>query len=171
MKATFEVLRATSADVPAITELTHKSPAAAHWTQGQYAAAIQAADGPFDRVVLVAREVSYQQTSPVLGFVVARHLSPEWELENIVVSAVSQRQGIGRCLLRSLLERAIETSSEAIFLEVRASNRAARSLYESAGFCQTGLRRFYYSNPPEDAILYRLTLGGSGLRDSISARG
>ena len=171
MKAAFEVLRATSADVPAITELTHKSPAAAHWTEGQYAAAIQAGDGPFDRVVLVAREVSDQKTSPVLGFVVARHLSPEWELENIVVSAASQRQGIGRRLLRSLLERAMETRSEAIFLEVRASNTAARSLYESLGFCQTGLRRFYYSDPSEDAILYRLTVGDSVLREGISPRG
>lgn len=171
MKAACEVRRATSADVPAITELTHKSSTAAHWTEGQYAAAIQPADGPFDRLVLVAREVSDQETSPVLGFVVARHLRPEWELENIVVSPASQRQGIGRRLLRSLLARAIETASEAIFLEVRASNEAARSLYQSAGFCQTGLRRFYYSNPSEDAILYRLTLADSGLREGRSARG
>ena len=164
MKAAYEVLGASSADVRAITELTQKSPATAHWTEEQYSAAVQAADGPFDRVVLVAREVSDQETRPVLGFVVARHLPPEWELENIVVSPASQRRGIGGRLLRSLLARALETTSEAIFLEVRASNRAARSLYESVGFCRTGLRRFYYSNPSEDAILYRLNLGDSGLR-------
>ena len=171
MQAAFKVFRATSADVRAITELTQRSPAAAHWTEEQYSAAIQAADEPFDRVMLVAREVSDQETSPVLGFVVARHLPPEWELENIVVSPASQRQGIGRRLLRSLLERALETTSEAIFLEVRASNRAAQSLYESVGFCQTGRRRLYYSNPSEDAILYRLTLGDSGLREGTTHRG
>ena len=65
----------------------------------------------------------------------------------------------------------METRSEAIFLEVRASNTAARSLYESLGFCQTGLRRFYYSDPSEDAILYRLTVGDSVLREGISPRG
>jgi len=171
MKAAFEVFRATSADVRAITELTQKSPAAAHWTEEQYSAAIQAADELFARVMLVAREVSDQETSPVLGFVVARHLPPEWELENIVVSPASQRQGIGRRLLRSLLSRALETASEAIFLEVRASNRAARSLYESVGFSQTGRRTFYYSNPSEDAILYRLTVSDSGLREGTTPRG
>jgi ribosomal-protein-alanine N-acetyltransferase len=45
-----------------------------------------------------------------------------------------------------------------VFLEVRESNAAARTLYENAGFEQTGRRRSYYTSPLEDAILYRRTL-------------
>ena len=43
-----------------------------------------------------------------------------------------------------------------MFLEVRESNAAARTLYEKAGFEQTGRRHSYYTSPLEDAILYRL---------------
>jgi ribosomal-protein-alanine N-acetyltransferase len=42
-----------------------------------------------------------------------------------------------------------------VFLEVRESNSAARTLYEKAGFEATGLRKSYYANPVEDAVLYR----------------
>jgi ribosomal-protein-alanine N-acetyltransferase len=50
------------------------------------------------------------------------------------------------------------TNSTSVFLEVRESNTAARTLYERAGFEQSGRRESYYTNPPEDAILYRFTL-------------
>ena len=54
----------------------------------------------------------------------------------------------------ALLVRTQNTNSESVFLEVRESNSAARSLYEKLGFQQTGRRKSYYANPIEDAILY-----------------
>jgi [ribosomal protein S18]-alanine N-acetyltransferase len=45
-----------------------------------------------------------------------------------------------------------------IFLEVRESNQSARALYRKVGFKETGLRRSYYADPTEDAILCRLSL-------------
>jgi len=95
----------------------------------------------------------------ISGFLVARHLAPEWELENIVVAPSARRIGLGSRLLNALLANARETDSEAVFLEVRESNAAARSLYEKAGFEPTGRRKAYYTNPAEDAVLYRLLLG------------
>jgi [ribosomal protein S18]-alanine N-acetyltransferase len=90
---------------------------------------------------------------------VARHLAPEWELENIVVAPSARRQGLGNRLLNALLAAARETHSASVFLEVRESNSAARTLYEKAGFKQTGRRKSYYTDPLEDAVLYRQTIG------------
>jgi ribosomal protein S18 acetylase RimI-like enzyme len=63
--------------------------------------------------------------------------------------------------LTALLDRARETNSERVFLEVRESNQAARAFYARLGFEQSGRRKLYYANPPEDAVLYRLTLNPS----------
>ena len=142
---------ATLADIPSMMRLDRQSPAAAHWTDEQYRQAFQG-EGP-DRLLLVA-----ESSLDILGFLVARHLPPEWELENIVVAPTSRRKGLGKRLLDALLSAARKTSSSAIFLEVRESNAPARTLYENAGFEQTGRRKSYYANPVEDAILYRLTL-------------
>jgi len=61
-----------------------------------------------------------------------------------------RRRGIARALLRELLRRHAGT---AVFLEVRASNAPALQLYQSAGFSTAGIRKSYYSNPYEDAIV------------------
>ena len=58
-------------------------------------------------------------------------------------------------LLGELTTRVQEAGGESIFLEVRESNRGARVLYEKSGFAETGRRKGYYTNPPEDAILCR----------------
>ena len=92
----------------------------------------------------------------MLGFLVALHVAPEWELENIVVDPSARRRGVGKQLMDALLSAAHQTNCEAVFLEVRESNAAARTLYEKAGFEQTGRRKSYYNNPEEDAIMYRL---------------
>jgi len=131
--------------------LERASPAAAHWTEQQYADLFIPAG---QRAVIVAEGASYE----VLGFIIARHVASEWELENIIVAPSARRSGIGKCLLDDLLESARETKSDALFLEVRESNIAARAFYEKAGFQPTGRRKSYYSQPPEDAVLYRLNL-------------
>ena len=147
---------ATAADIPFLMSLARPSATAAQWTEPQYELALQ------QRLILVAEEASTTTTadsgSGLLGFLVARHVAPEWELENIVVAARTRRNGLATQLLNALLARARETHSEAVFLEVRESNTAARTLYEKAGFEQTGRRAAYYTNPAEDAILYRRRL-------------
>jgi ribosomal-protein-alanine N-acetyltransferase len=135
---------------------------AAHWTEAQYREAFQRER--MERLVLVAEASEPIASGPdagrgVPGFLVARHLAPEWELENIVVAPSARRQGHGNGLLNALLAAARETNSASVFLEVRESNAAARTLYEKAGFEQTGRRKSYYTSPVEDAILYRRTLG------------
>ena len=153
---------ATSDDVLAICALERASPNASHWTELQYREIFQLAEAGPERIVLVAESSLTSSledsTSSIDGFLVARCVVSEWELENIVVAPAAQRRGIGRQLLETLLTTARETNSEAVFLEVRESNVGAHSLYEKLGFQQMGRRPAYYINPSEDAILYRRDL-------------
>lgn len=157
---------ATAADIPSVMNL-ERSSTASHWSEQQYQQLFPpGVDGP-ERLVLIAEASPSDISTPdqrktadarILGFLVAHYISPEWELENIVVAPSARRNGLGNRLLDALLTRAKETNSDSIFLEVRESNAAARALYERAGFEQTGRRKAYYTAPDEDAILYRLPL-------------
>ncbi len=156
---------ATAADLPALLNLERACVTAGHWTEAQYQKIVALADGDTHRLVIVAESLPKKISSTpepagsaLSGFLVALHVGAEWELENIVVAPTERRKGLGRQLLESLLTTARSTNSEAVFLEVRDSNAAARSLYEKAGFELTGRRKSYYSSPPEDAVLYRLCL-------------
>jgi ribosomal-protein-alanine N-acetyltransferase len=163
---------ATSADIPAIIALDRACITAAHWTEEQYLDALDRSG--VERLALVAEtlpstasaEANATAAGSFQGLLVARHVAAEWELENIVVAPSARRQGLGQQLLDALLAAARETSSSGVFLEVRESNASARSFYEKAGFAQTGRRKSYYTNPAEDAVLYRL----SPVLSSVSAQ-
>jgi len=141
---------ATAADLAAILALEQSAPSAAHWSPEQYRAALFVPE----RLALVL-----EQNSKILGFLVARAIDKEWELENIVVGTPSQRRGLGAELLNEFLKLALARDAESIFLEVRESNLPARHLYRKRGFLECGRRKNYYATPQEDAIVYRLMLG------------
>jgi ribosomal-protein-alanine N-acetyltransferase len=137
--------------------LGRQSATAGHWTDDQYRQALQSESTR--RLLLVIDEPSAPEApTRVQAFLVAQHIPPEWELENIVVAPTARREGLGSRLLQHLLSIARESNSDSVFLEVRESNTAARTLYEQAGFAQTGRRKSYYTNPQEDAVLYRKSL-------------
>jgi ribosomal-protein-alanine N-acetyltransferase len=142
--------------------LEQQSPAAAHWTAEQYDnfLAPPTSQPPSQRFAWVAKHQGEDQSraTPVLGFLVAHKVDAEWELENIVVSEASRRQGVATLLLGELIAHARSSPGNSIFLEVRETNHGARSLYRKAGFEEVGLRKSYYANPSEDAILCRLRL-------------
>jgi ribosomal-protein-alanine N-acetyltransferase len=161
----------TAADIAALIVLERQSATAAHWTEEQYRRALQTGEGgPTRRLALLIEDLpqdlvqTLEAKSPsVLGFLVARHAGAEWELENIVIAPAARRKGLGARLLGELLARASETNSESVFLEVRESNESARALYRQQGFAETGRRKAYYGDPPEDAIVYRFAVsGGTG---------
>jgi [ribosomal protein S18]-alanine N-acetyltransferase len=131
-------------------DLERDCPTAAHWTEQQYRQAFQRQDSALRFCLVAEREA----VLGVTGFLVARRIDSEWELENIVVAAQSRRNGLGKRLLQSLLNEVRDTDGESVFLEVRESNTAARKLYEKMGFHETGRRKSYYSSPQEDAVLY-----------------
>jgi len=94
----------------------------------------------------------------ILAFLIAHRIDIEWELENIVVAGTARRRGLGTLLLRELIAHARIENANGIFLEVRESNQSARALYRKLGFEEVGSRKGYYANPPDDAILCRLSL-------------
>lgn len=120
---------------------------AAHWSRETYESIFSGGGPP--RLVLVGEE-----GSKIAGFLVARILGPDWELENIVVRQDHSRRGLGSLLISELLHRAVQ-EGVAVSLEVRESNVAARGLYGKVGFMPTGRRSGYYRDPEEDAICYR----------------
>ena len=136
-------------DVPAILAIAQQAPGAAHWTAGQYSKLVDSG------VVLVAEEAA-EEAGQLCGFVCAKGVAGEWEIENVVVASAFLRRGIANELVRELIQRAGNEAAPAILLEVRESNLPARRLYEKHGFREVGRRRMYYSDPAEDAILYAL---------------
>jgi ribosomal-protein-alanine N-acetyltransferase len=136
-------------DVPAILAIERQAPSAAHWTPEQYNKRVGSG------VVLVAKEAT-GEARQLCGFLCAKALVGEWEIENVVVAAGFFRRGIANALLCELVRRAGNGAASAILLEVRESNLPARSLYEKRGFREVGRRRLYYRDPVEDAMLYAL---------------
>jgi [ribosomal protein S18]-alanine N-acetyltransferase len=93
------------------------------------------------------------------GFVMIRVAADEAEILTIAVEPEARRTGIGRALVRAASLRAAEMGAEALFLEVRIGNRAARGLYEGLGFAETGRRKGYYAGKsPEDALVLKAGL-------------
>lgn len=77
----------------------------------------------------------------------------EAHITTIAVRRAYQRQGIGERLLISIIEMAAKMNAKVVTLEVRVSNVPAQTLYEKYGFQKVGLRRAYYTDNGEDALL------------------
>jgi ribosomal-protein-alanine acetyltransferase len=145
------IRRATPADIPAMMALEKQAATAAHWSREQYETAFS--NQPPSRVVLIL-----EKEAGALGFIAGRAMGEEWEAENIAVAGPARRRGLGTRLLGEFLDLARGRGAEAVFLEVRESNFAARRLYEKWAFVETGRRKGYYREPEEDAIVYSLGL-------------
>jgi ribosomal-protein-alanine N-acetyltransferase len=89
----------------------------------------------------------------LVGFAAARMSADELHINNIGVRTDSRRRGVGGALLGACLELGALCGARLAVLEVRASNAAARALYERLGFAVVGERRKYYKGPVEDALV------------------
>ena len=81
----------------------------------------------------------------------------EGDVTNVAVRRDRQREGIGNFLMESMIRLAEERGITMIHLEVRAGNETAIRLYERQGFVRDGLRKGYYTDPTEDAVLMTRT--------------
>jgi ribosomal-protein-alanine N-acetyltransferase len=102
----------------------------------------------------------------LIGYLVCSRYDRVWHLMNVAVEPDLLRQGIASALIEELLERVGDRTAQ-LTLEVRRSNRSAISLYERFGFRSAGLRRRYYQDNGEDAlIMWRTpaTAGADGRR-------
>ena len=104
-----------------------------------------------DTLFLVAEE-----EGKILGYCGLLMVLDEGDITNVAVEKSRRGQGIGEALVRELADRAARRGIALLHLEVRQSNQAARGLYRKLGFLEDGLRKGYYEEPREDAVLMTL---------------
>lgn len=125
---------------------------AAHWSAEQYQNVFCGTGASRLAIVIQGQHV---EDESVQGFLIARAVDREWEIENVVVAGAARHRGLGTRLVGEFLDLARARGAEAVFLEVRESNLAACRLYEKSAFIQTARRKGYYHEPEEDAAIYR----------------
>ena len=91
--------------------------------------------------------------SGVVGYIIGRKIPPEGEIYRIAVREDKRKRGIGYRLLSFALKTERGSGVETVFLEVRSRNTAARALYRAYGFKEISIRKNYYQNPSDDAIV------------------
>jgi len=151
---------AAPGDLASLMALEQSVENAPHWSEASWqqvlAASVDDANSPsgaLQRKVLVA-----EVDAVVVGFVALQLVTGVAEIESLAVSAQHRRSGIGLALCRDGIAWAQSQLSQAIELEVRASNTAAIALYQCLGFEVQGRRPGYYRGPVEDAVLMTRTL-------------
>ena len=98
-----------------------------------------------------------EEDGAIVGYVGARFDLWDAEILLVAVSESHRRRGIAEKLMSDVIDRFIKTGKENIFLEVRASNAAAQSLYYKLGFVKVGVREKYYEYT-EDAFVLKKAL-------------
>ncbi len=91
----------------------------------------------------------------VAGYVGSQTVMGETDMMNIAVHPDFRRRGVAEALVNALTVELKRMESKCLTLEVRASNEAAKKLYDKLGFSQIGRRPNYYRHPREDALILR----------------
>lgn len=96
---------------------------------------------------------AFDENGNLVGYAGCWQIIEEVHITNIAVSVDFRRQGIGNKLLQRIIDDCYENKAKYITLEVRVSNEAAIHLYEKYGFKSLGVRKGYYQNNNEDALI------------------
>ncbi len=94
-----------------------------------------------------------EKAGKAVGYLFAYRAGDEAEIARIAVAGEQKRQGVGKSLMRTLEEIGKKKQIRRLLLDVRESNREARAFYEKMAFQEDGIRRGFYQDPPEDAVL------------------
>jgi ribosomal-protein-alanine N-acetyltransferase len=129
-------------DILAIEEASFTSP----WTREMYLAEL-------NNVGVSYFYLARSEAGRVVGFCSFWRVLNELHINNLAVLPAHRRSGIGTALLLKVLADGATLGASRATLEVRRSNDAAQKLYERFGFTVAGVRRLYYSSPPEDALV------------------
>lgn len=101
----------------------------------------------------------YEENNHVLGYIGFWITFELCQLVTIAVSPSFQGRGIASLMIRMMEQEALKNACDTISLEVRVSNDAAKQLYSKCGFFEVGIRKRYYSDNFEDALLYAKGIG------------
>jgi ribosomal-protein-alanine N-acetyltransferase len=137
-------------DLGEVIRLQTATPEAPQWPRAVYEAFLSQPDPP--RQIFLAED-----GGKITGFAAAQLFVDTCELASIVVDASVRRTGLGSDLLVNVIEWAQKKGAARLELEVRSGSAEAISFYERAGLRPDGLRRGYYSDPADDALLMSLS--------------
>ena len=145
---TFTIRTMQTADIPEVFEID-KASAVLYWPERSYHFEVEKneASRPF---------VAAGPDGKILGFIVFWLIIDEAHLANFAVRAEARCMGIGRALLNHGLRVCYEGGARVSFLEVRAGNAPAIHLYETTGYHTESVRKQYYQDNKEDALLMNL---------------
>lgn len=96
---------------------------------------------------------AFDELGRLVGYLIVSRYVDAWHIMNVAVDLDLRRAGIGSRLLAELFELTARDSERGYTLEVRVSNEAAVALYERFGFGKSGVRRGYYTDNREDALV------------------
>ena len=142
----YSVVPAVLSDLPEIIRI-ERSSFADPWSDRMLREELENSDAVF---------FTAKDANRILGYISGQQLADEFYINNIAVREDRRKQGVGSALLGRMIETAKTNGCVFITLEVRVSNKTARSLYESFGFIPLGERKDYYEHPRENAVIYTL---------------
>jgi [ribosomal protein S18]-alanine N-acetyltransferase len=145
--AAVEIRRLTYADLPQVVAIERRA-FTTPWSLAMFVLELSKPSG-----VCLAAEVESELT----GYLVCSRYDAVWHLMNVAVDPDRRRRGIATALIGALLERVGPDGQ--LTLEVRRSNEGAIALYERFGFRSAGVRRRYYADNGEDAVIMWRTPG------------
>ena len=145
-----KITPAVEQDLDVLVDIEAKS-FSAPWTRRMLEVELTA--NPYSYVLTAQLPYPQKAQDHLLGYICFWIVFDELRLMNLAVKPSVRRRGIGRQLVTWALHHAIERGATRALLEVRSSNTAALALYAKLGFQEYGVRKSYYTNPDEDAIL------------------
>jgi ribosomal-protein-alanine N-acetyltransferase len=146
---TLDIRRLSYADLPSVVALERRA-FTTPWSLAMFVLELSKASG----VCLAATD----DRGEITGYIVCSRYDTVWHVMNVAVDPVLRRRGVATALMSELLAQVGEDAR--LTLEVRTSNAAAIALYEHFGFRSAGLRRRYYQDNGEDAVIMWRTPDG-----------
>jgi ribosomal-protein-alanine N-acetyltransferase len=116
------------------------------WSRNVFVREARGGEDTWTRVAVTAR-------GEVVGYMVAWFVADEVHLANLAVHPDHRRGGLGRRFLEELEDRGRQREARMVVLEVRRSNAAAQTLYRTLGYYPITIRRRYYADNREDAVV------------------
>lgn len=150
----WQLRRATIDDVPAIMELEQSTFTTDAWSEKSMRSEVAGEYGYY----LVAFEPEHPERIDAYAGLLAPRGAIEGDIQTIAVAPAARRSGLGRTLMLALIGEARKRGAREVFLEVRADNPGAQTLYRQLGFDEIGVRPRYYQPDGVDAVVMRLVV-------------
>jgi ribosomal-protein-alanine N-acetyltransferase len=150
----YKLRTATLADVDAIMALEASTFGSDAWSTESMSSEL----GSEHTYYLFAYDPEHPDALAGYGGLLAPRGSSDADIQTLAVAPAARRRGLGRMIVLALIAAAAERGARQVFLEVRADNPTARSLYDSLGFEQIAVREKYYQPDGVDAQIMRVTL-------------